>query len=294
MSSNRFLSPLRYPGGKSKMADFIKDIIVENNLQGATYIEPFAGGAGVALYLLINGFCNKIIINDYDRGIYAFWYSVINHTEELCELIRKTPVNIEEWRRHRNILLNNKMDADLLELGFSTFYLNRTNVSGIIKAGPIGGYNQESDYKIDCRFNREDLINRIRKIATYKRRINIYNMDAEKFISHIISRQKKESFIFFDPPYFEKGKALYNDFYDYDNHVSLYNKIKNIKKHKWIVTYDVADEIKAIYSNIESKEYNINYSAANTGKASETMYTCKNLNLPESLNKIIVNKQVVK
>lgn len=290
MSKSRFLSPLRYPGGKNKMAKFIKDIILENNLKESTYIEPFAGGAGVALYLLIHGYCKRIIINDYDRGIYAFWYSVIHYTEELCELIRTSPVNIEEWRRHREIVLNGNEDVELLQLGFSTFYLNRTNVSGIIKGGPIGGYEQRSKYTIDCRFNRDDLINRIQEIAKYKSKINIYNMDAEEFITKIISKQKNESFIFFDPPYFKKGKELYNNFYEYDNHVNLYKKIKKIKKHKWIVTYDVVDEIKEIYHSIDSKEYNINYSAANTGKASETMYTSSNLNLPKSLNEIIVNK----
>lgn len=290
MSKSKFLSPLRYPGGKNKMAKFIKDIILENNLKGATYIEPFAGGAGVALYLLMNGYCKKIIINDYDKGIYAFWYSVIHYTEELCELIRTSPVNIEEWRKHREIVLNGNEDVELLQLGFSTFYLNRTNVSGIIKAGPIGGYEQGRKYTIDCRFNRDDLINRIQEIAKYRRKINLYNMDAEEFITKIISKQKNESFIFFDPPYFKKGKELYNNFYEYDNHVNLYKKINRIKKHKWIVTYDVVDEIKEIYHSIDSKEYNINYSAANTGKASETMYTSSNLNLPKSLNEIIVNK----
>ncbi|EGT4206254.1 DNA adenine methylase [Clostridioides difficile] len=290
MSKSRFLSPLRYPGGKNKMAKFIRDIILENNLNESTYIEPFAGGAGVALYLLMNKNCKRIIINDYDRGIYAFWYSVVHYTEELCQLIRRAPVNIEEWRRHREIVLSENQDIELLQLGFSTFYLNRTNVSGIIKAGPIGGYEQRSKYKIDCRFNRDDLINRIQKISKYKSKIKIYNMDAEEFISKIISKQKNESFIFFDPPYFEKGKELYNNFYKYDNHANLYKKINRIKKHKWIVTYDIVDEIKEIYHSIDSKEYHISYSAANTGKTSETMYTSSNLNLPISLNKIIVDK----
>lgn len=290
MSKSRFLSPLRYPGGKNKMAKFIKDILLENNLNKSTYIEPFAGGAGVALYLLMNGYCKRIIINDYDRGIYAFWYSVINYTEELCELIRTSPLNIDEWKKHREIVLNTNKEVELLQLGFSTFYLNRTNVSGIIKGGPIGGYKQQSIYTIDCRFNRDDLIKRIKNIAEYKNQINLYNMDAEEFISKIISRQRKESFIFFDPPYFDKGKELYNNFYNYENHINLYKKIKEIKKHKWIVTYDMADEIKEIYKNIDSKEYHINYSAANKGKSSETMYISSNLNLPESLNKIIVDK----
>ncbi|MGU8487486.1 DNA adenine methylase [Clostridium perfringens] len=290
MSKSRFISPLRYPGGKTKMAGVIKDIILENNLVDATYIEPFAGGAGVALYLLKNGFCNRVIINDYDKGIYAFWYSVLNYTEELCELIRNTPVNINEWYRQREIALGDSEQSDLLKLGFSTFYLNRTNVSGIIKAGPIGGYEQKGKYKIDCRFNRGDLTSRIYDIAKYKKKISLYNMDASFFVSRIVSKQKKASFIFFDPPYFEKGKELYSTFYEEKNHKELYNKIRKIYKHKWIVTYDDSIEIKKLYSNIKSRDYNITYSVANTGKASETMYISENLLLPKSLKKKIVKK----
>ena len=289
MSNKRFLSPLRYPGGKSKMSKFIEDIILVNDLKGATYIEPFAGGAGVALYLLINGICDRIIINDFDKGIYAFWYSVINHTDELCDLIINTTVDLEEWKKHREKVLNNYDQLSLLELGFSTFYLNRTNRSGIIKGGPIGGYSQSGKYKIDCRFNKEQLICRIQKIAKYKKKINLYNMDAEVFIKRIISRQKKKCFIFFDPPYINKGKDLYTNFYNYEDHFNLFNRIKLIEKHKWIVTYNISDDIKNIYSNIDYEEYYINYSAGNKRKAKEILFKCKNLTLPDSFKDIVIN-----
>ena len=173
-------SPLRYPGGKNKISAFIAKICVDNNINGH-YVEPYCGGAAVALFLLLEGFVSKITINDKDRSIYAFWHSVLNKTNHLCDLIQKTDITLDEWNRQFEIQ-KRKNEVDLLALGFSTFFLNRTNRSGIINARPIGGLNQEGDYKIDCRFNKIDLINRIKTIAKRKKDIRLYRKDDLKLI----------------------------------------------------------------------------------------------------------------
>ena len=173
--NNRVLTPLRYPGGKTKVYDYVKELIFLNEC--TTYIEPYAGGAGVAINLLLNGDVKKIMINDYDRAIYAFWYSVLYHTEELIFKIEKTEVCIEEWYRQKEIQNYKQETEDLLELGFSTLFLNRVNHSGIIKGGVIGGKNQDGNYKMDCRFNKNSIIKRIRAIARNRSRIKIYNLD---------------------------------------------------------------------------------------------------------------------
>jgi DNA adenine methylase len=161
-----FYSPLRYPGGKNKLSAFIAKICIDNNINGH-YIEPYSGGASVALFLLIEGFVDKITINDRDRSIYAFWHSVLNKTNELCELIEKAELTISEWKKQKNIQTNKKT-VDLLTLGFSTFYLNRTNRSGIINGGVMGGVEQNGKYLMNCRFNKNELIQRIRLIAKHK------------------------------------------------------------------------------------------------------------------------------
>ena len=193
-------SPLRYPGGKKKLANFISDAIILNDIQGGTYIEPFAGGSNVALFLLFQEQVSKIVINDVDRSIYAFWHSVIYNTDKLCERIIETQITIQEWEKQKEIQ-RDKEKANLLDLGFSTFFLNRTNRSGIINAGPIGGKKQNGNWKIDVRFNKDDLINRIKKIALYESRINLYNKDAIALINEIISELDEHCLIYFDPPY---------------------------------------------------------------------------------------------
>ena len=171
-----FYSPLRYPGGKNKLANFITKICVENNINGH-YVEPYAGGASVALFLLLEKRVSKITINDFDRSIYAFWFSVLKHTDMLCKMIEGIDVNIESWEKAKKVQKNKKY-ASLIQLGFSTFFLNRVNMSGIIDGGVIGGIDQKGNYKMNCRFNKNELINRIRKIAKHKKHIQLFNLDA--------------------------------------------------------------------------------------------------------------------
>ncbi len=258
----KIYTPLRYPGGKSKLYEYVRELVILNDC--STYIEPYAGGAGVALRLLINRDVDRIMINDYDKSIYALWYSILNDSEKLIELIQKTDISIDEWYNQKSIQENKQLTENLLELGFSTLFLNRVNRSGIIKAGVIGGKNQTGRYKMDCRFNKSDIIERIRLIASFKHKIKLYNLDAEVFIKKSISRTK-DSLTFFDPPYYQKGPGLYTNFYSHEDHVNL---SKTIKKHmdnkNWIITYDIHDEIKNIYDEYDYKKYYLNYSITNS------------------------------
>jgi len=198
---------------------------VDNNIHGH-YVEPYAGGASVALYLLLEGKVDRITINDYDRSIYAFWYSVLNRTKKLCDLIEKTDVNIENWLRMREIQ-KRKKDADILELGFSTLFLNRTNRSGILDAGVIGGLKQEGSYGMDCRFNKEEIIKRIRLIAKYKKRISLYNEDALELIKRVqVESNNSDTIFYFDPPYYLKGPRLYKNSYNNEDHDKVSQEIK--------------------------------------------------------------------
>ena len=212
----RSISPLRYPGGKTQVYEFVRELIELNG--STTYIEPYMGGMGIALKLILDNKVDKIMVNDYDKSIYAFWYSVLNYTDNLIHLIETTPISIEEWKNQRRIQDNKNSSKDLLALGFSTLFLNRTNRSGIIKAGVIGGLQQNGNYKLDCRFNKERIIQNIKLIASMREKIKLYNMDAEKFIRLNISKTKN-SFTFFDPPYYAKGPGLYTNFYNHEDHV---------------------------------------------------------------------------
>ena len=273
-----FYSPLRYPGGKNKLSKFISNICKLNNINGH-YVEPYAGGASVALYLLINKHVKKITINDFDQSIYAFWHSVLYHNLKFCRAINSAELTIENWKRQREIQ-NRKSTADLFELGFSTFFLNRTNRSGIINAGIIGGLAQKGKYKIDCRFNTDDLSNRIRLIGKHKDNIHLEKLNALDLIDKIQKTNRSKNTIFyFDPPYFLKGQSLYMNSYEPTDHKEVSEKIKKIKNAKWIVSYDNVPEIQQLYKGrgIEKINYSFNHSAYSPREGKEVLFFSPNL-----------------
>lgn len=253
-------SPLRYPGGKVKLYPFMEQLIRQNTVDPPIYVEPFAGGAGLALELLFNGNVERIMINDLDPAIYSFWYSITN--EETFYLfinrVNEVDININEWKIQKDIYMHQDIH-NKLELGFATFFLNRCNRSGILKAGPIGGQKQNGNYRIDCRFNKDRLIPLLRKIYDNRNRIDVTNLNAEEFIEYI-DMNHDNLFIYLDPPYVDKGYQLYKNSFTKEDHVSLSKKIKKLK-NKWFVTYDNTDLIKELYSDCKTEIFNIQYSA---------------------------------
>lgn len=285
-------SPLRYPGGKSCLSNFLSELAHANNLQNGIYLELFAGGAGAALNLLYNGVYNTIHINDYDYHIYAMWYSILNHSEEFIEMIMDVDVSIEEWHNQQSIYKMGR-DANIISLGFSTFFLNRTNRSGIIfKAGPIGGLKQEGNYKINVRFNKESLVSRIKKIASYRDQIILTNLDAVDIITNIRDYYPnvENLFIYLDPPYYKKGKLLYLNNYNHQNHESLARAVEDsLQDIKWLISYDNVDEIKIIYYNFRMSTFDLNYTLQSKKFGSELLVFSNDLILRET---ITVNSRV--
>lgn len=280
MKSNNY-SPLRYPGGKSRLIDFIKSVIGQNNLTGGTYIEPFSGGAAIALALAIDGYMKRVVINDFDRSIFAFWHSILNHTSLFIDKIRSTPLTIEEWLRQRDIQ-RNKLNEELFDLGFSTFFLNRTNRSGVLKAGVIGGLNQTGPYKIDARYNKEELIERILLISDHKEKIILHNDDAINLLRRYRNISPK-NLIYLDPPYYVKGRELYVNFFKDDNHIALSQAVQRRNNLNWIITYDNHSFIQNLYTKATSLSYALSYSAGVTKHGTELLFCKPNIILPEHL-----------
>ena len=276
---NKFVSPLRYPGGKLKVVDYIKRLMEENDLCGGTYIEPYAGGANVALSLLLSKYANRIKINDIDRSIYAFWHSVLMETENLCRMIQDTDVTMETWEWQHEVQ-KHKSEADLLELGFSTFFLNRTNRSGILNGGVIGGKAQTGKYKIDARYNKKDLIERIEIIAAQRSKIELTGMDAVALIKRYKRTPAAKTLCYLDPPYYVKGKDLYLNYYNENDHRKIAEAIMQYKG-KWIISYDAVEFIKKLYEGYKQTEYYLSYSAGNPSKGRELMVFSDGLILPE-------------
>lgn len=275
-----YYTPLRYPGGKGKLSYYIKSLITENSLNDGVYIEPYAGGAGVALELLMQEYVRYIHINDIDFAIYSFWNSIINDTDNFCKLVNDTPVNIEIWEKQRNILLNTD-EHSMLSVGFAAFFLNRTNRSGILKAGVIGGKKQSGDWKLDVRFNKPDLLKRIEKISNYSSRIHLHNLDTLDLLDSLTNIKPDKALLYLDPPYYIKGQGLYRNFYNHDDHISVMSALKNTNFKFWVVSYDNTHEIKKIYNDFRIKEYSLQYTANEKKTGGEVMIYSENIKIPK-------------
>lgn len=272
-----YQSPLRYPGGKGKVANYIKVLLLDNDLVGSEYVEPYAGGASVALALLFEDYVEAIHINDLNPGVHAFWSSVLHETDRLCERIESVAVTMDEWHRQREVASSEGVDS--FDLGFATFFLNRTNRSGIIKGGVIGGKQQNGEWKLDARFHKEDLVQRIRKVGRHRNRVHLTNLDAIAFLHPWTTGVQAPAFIYLDPPYFVKGRGLYDNFYGPGDHAAVADVVGQLQ-HPWVVSYDAAPEIAALYAGFDAIRYSLTYSANTRGLGSEVMYFSHGLERP--------------
>lgn len=265
------------------MTPFFIDLLRVNDMRGVTYAEPYAGGAGTATNLLLNDNVDRILINDASICIYSFWKYIKEENERFIDAIINTPVNLEQWKHFHN-LIRTAQDISF-ELGFATFFLSRTNRSGILTAGPIGGSSEEKQekatYKIDCRFNKEDLIKRIARIGERSADIEVSNLDAIDFLQTL---NIGNNLVYLDPPYFEQGKSLYLNYYGAEDHQVLANFLSEVQNFKWVLSYDNVEAIRTIYNKFDLYEFTISYTAQQVKRGSELLTHSPELILPEELS----------
>lgn len=279
----RAASPLRYPGGKWRIAPFIRRLFEVNNLTGREYVEPYAGGASLALSLLLEGTVSKIHLNDLDAAVYSFWWAVLNRTEDMLRLIADTPLTVEEWRRQK-ATYQHPANEGRLALGFATFYLNRTNHSGIMNGGVIGGATQLGEWRMDARFNRNELQRRIRAIAARRKSIAVYHRDALAFMK--ARPFPNDALVYMDPPYFVPGKALYLNSYNASDHV-LVKQFAERLSCPWLISYDDVKEIRKLYRGHPSRRITLLHSAREVHVGRELMFFCRDLRIPRLIQNSI-------
>lgn len=269
------ISPLRYPGGKSALYVRLRDVIRSNGLAGCTYVEPYAGGAGAGLGLLVTGQVRRIVVNDLDPAIFAFWQLLVNEPDYLRDKIRTAKVDAREWAEQRQVYLNQDQSSTI-ELGYATFYLNRTSRSGVLNAGPIGGHDQTGPYKIDARFNRDNLSERVRILSLYAQNIVVTSADGKDVIKRYAARPG--TFIYADPPYFEKSRGLYMNAFAPSDHESLAEVLNSRARRNWVLTYDNVPQVAKLYGERKMQEFELSYSAHRARKAKEIVVLSDVLN----------------
>lgn len=282
MYSKKLYTPLRYPGGKARFAPFVSDLMRRNDLIGGHYLEPYAGGAGVALELLFDGVAEDVHINDADPAVYDFWAAATEQTDDLIYMVKTEPVTMAAWHYWRSVMFKG-VSAGSLERGFATLFMNRCNRSGILKAGVIGGKNQDGNYTLDARFIREALVARLRRIGEHSSRIHVYGEDALSLLKRCHKFLPKKALIYLDPPYYVKGQGLYRNFYEHDDHVAIARLLQSSKFHRpWLVSYDNVEEIRVMYPYAQTLSYGLSYTAQRRYQGAEIMFFAPSLQIEEA------------
>ncbi|MGF6595101.1 DNA adenine methylase [Pseudomonas sp. 2835] len=283
MYSNKLYSPLRYPGGKARFAPFIAEVMRANGLDGGHYLEPFAGGAGVALELLFDGHASHIHINDLDPAVHAFWFAATSDPEGLLKILHDTPITMDEWYRLRQVMLAQDPDLSITEKGFATLFVNRTNRSGILKGGVIGGKAQTGTYRLDARFNKEMIAARLERIGRHANSITVHQEDAYSLLSRVSELLPSRSLIYLDPPYYVKGRDLYRNFYKHDDHLQIAQLLQSPEfNRQWVVSYDNAPQICEMYNETEALKYGLHYTAQARYVGDEVMFFKNGLKIPDA------------
>ncbi|CBE67512.1 MAG: DNA adenine methylase [Candidatus Methylomirabilis oxygeniifera] len=272
----RDASPLRYPGGKWRIAPFFERVLLLNRLAGSDYFEPYAGGASLALSLLLANRVTEIYLNDLDPAVHAFWYVVLMRNKDLRELIESTAVTPEEWIRQKEIYKKGR-SAGMLAFGFATFFLNRTNHSGIMNGGMIGGKAQEGTWKLDARFNKPELLRRIKRIGSYKKRVHLSQLDAIDFLNH--TKPSRDSLVYLDPPYYNAGAKLYLNAYGPGDHAAVRNAVRQLDA-PWIISYDDVPEIRTLYRPVRSRRLRLLHTARSLRLGREVLFFSSRLRIP--------------
>jgi DNA adenine methylase len=274
-----FYSPLRYPGGKRKLANFMSLLYRTNGLLDGEYAEVYAGGAAVALTLLYGEYASRVHINDLDRGVHAFWLAARDSTDDLARLVTNAKLDLAEWERQRAVQF--AQEPDPLDLAFSTFYLNRTNRSGIITGGVIGGKNQTGEWKIDARYNRKDLVRRIERVGRWASRIVIYRIDGAEFLRTAVPTLPPKTLLYLDPPYYVKGQEmLYGNYYGPGDHAEVADLVRALAL-PWVVSYDDHADVRALYEGNQTVAYDIAYSASERYRGREVAFFSDGLVVPD-------------
>jgi DNA adenine methylase len=278
------INPLRYPGAKRSLVNYIGALLNANHLEGCTFFEPYAGSAVVGLELLQRGYIGNLVLCEKDILLYAFWECVFRETDALCDKIQDTPITIETWQQlniYRQV--SSLEQASLLDLGFAGLFFNRTNFSGILKANPIGGINQTSKYDISCRFNKSKIVEIICRLSTFRELVEVHYGDALQFMNTQNPRFLRQNcFSYFDPPYYEKGSKIYRHFYTNQDHINLAQYVRGVRHLDWIISYDDALFICGLYGDTgaQYQPFFLDYTCASKVRTKGQELLISNLPLP--------------
>ncbi len=256
---NPSVTPLRYPGGKATLINYVKKFLHSNEISVDYILEPYAGTASVSIGLLRDNILSHAYINNADQMVYAFWKTIIDNNNEFIEMVNSVDVTLDTWYEYKKYVIDNPLTKfNEKDVAMAFLFLNRTSFSGIIKAGPLGGKNQISKYGISSRFNKKKISDKIHFLNQFSDKINVSNQDGIGFMKDR-AREYPDVFIYVDPPYYKVGRLLYNAYFMQKQHEELASYLKSMEEQPWLLSYNNEEFILNLYSEKNSQEIYLDY-----------------------------------
>lgn len=270
--STEAVSPFRYPGGKGFLTGFLNAEVEKLGNCKRQYVEPFAGGAGAALNLLSKNQVDHVHLNDLDIRVHSAWKAVLEENDRFIDAVKTCDVSLKTWEWAKSFV-DQPGQSYSFDLGFATFFVNRTSRAGIISgSGPIGGYKQSGTWKIDARFYRETMMERIKWVGRNAERISLYRLPVVDFLEQCEKMlPSKNTLYFIDPPYVKIGSRLYLDGMLDGGHERLAKYINESRLTNWIITYDDHPLVRDLYKKYSIRHLQVNYSLGRTRKENEVL-----------------------
>lgn len=262
--ARRWISPLRYPGGKARMGAALTTIweTQMSPMDIEIWSEPFAGGAGAGLHLLADNTISELWLTEKHPALAAFWRTAAHNGAELAASVRTTTPSMQLWRHAQEAVAAAEAGdtVDDTELAFAALILNRCSRSGMVNAivGPMGGKHQSGRWTLQSRWYGEGIAERIDVVHRLGDRIRVMEGDGIEQIRELDGSVgiEDEMMLFVDPPYLVQGNRLYANGMTIDDHARLASALAGSACH-WLLTYDGDDRVLDLYPTNRVLAYQI-------------------------------------
>ena len=284
------VTPLRYPGGKTWLLDYVKAFARFHKLSSTTIVEPYGGSASISVGLIRSQLVTDATVCERDPLIVAFWNVAIHRNEELIEYLSSLEINMETWyglRRYLDLEKTNLQNE--LEAAGAFLFFNRTNYSGIIKGGPLGGKKQLSKYKLNCRFNKGRIADKIRSLKALEDKLKIIQIDGLEYMKNHALQSPDNVFFYVDPPYYGAGKDLYRFYFTDFDHQQL-SAFLTGTEIPWLLSYDDAEFIRNLYQKKSNLPVYTDYQSGHLRRGVKELLI-SNYVIPPASPNVTIDKQ---
>ena len=251
------VSPLRYPGGKSRA---LQKIVQQLPAHFSEYREPFVGGGSVFVYLRQKFPHVKMWINDLNFELFCFWKEAQRDAKQLAFAIQQVKDKTENGRVLFETLRGQAGTAlSDFERAVRFFVLNRISFSGTVDSG---GYSEGA---FRGRFT-DSSIARVRELGALLQDVKITHKD----YTYLLRARGRDVFLFLDPPYLTATKSrlygLNGTLHTSFDHQQFAREMRQCV-HSWLITYDDSPEIRANFAFAFQDEWQLQYGMNNYKRA---------------------------